>query len=137
MKTLVMAICSLLLVGCASVYRQEAVRSLDPSQIAVIEMDLCKNSQCLIVQEVDGKWRGFGWIERYELLPGVRRLKLIFVAPGVHGSNAILVEFDAQAGRTYTIRENADYAARKWNPVVVDVRSQAVVSKQVGTAFAY
>ncbi len=90
-----------------------------------------------MIQEIDGKWRGIGWFKRYELLPGTRQLKFVLMAPGVYSKDAILVEFDAQPGRTYAIRENANYRAMKWNPEVVDVATQQVVSKQVGTAFRY
>lgn len=137
MRVLAVAVPSLLLIGCTTVYRQGGIQSSDPAQIAVIEAEPCKNNQCLLVQEIDGKWRGPGWIKRYELLPGTRKLKLVFMAPGVQGQKAILVEFDARAGSTYVIREDANYATMKWNPTVVDVSTQEVVSKQVGTAFAY
>lgn len=80
---------------------------------------------------------GPGWIKRYELLPGTRKLKLVFMSPAAQGQNAILVEFDARPGRTYVVREDANYATMKWNPTVVDVSTQEVVSKQVGTASAY
>lgn len=137
MRNFAVSLALVQLVGCATVYRQEGVPSSDPSRIAVIEAEPCKNHQCLLVQEIDGKWRGPGWIQRYELVPGKRTLKLVFMAPGVHGKRALLVEFEAQAGRTYVIRENANFAAMQWNPEVVDTGTQEVVSRQVGTAFAY
>jgi hypothetical protein len=137
MKIIFVALVSLLCAGCASVYRQDGTSSSDPSKIAVIEADPCKDNQCLIVQEIDGKWRGPGWIKRYELLPGTRRLKLLFMAPGVRGRSAVLVEFNAQPGETYIIRENTNYSNMKWRPEVVDVANQQVVSKLIGTAIAY
>lgn len=137
MKAIVAALVSLLLVGCASVYRQDGIASFDTSKIAVIESSPCKNDQCLIIQEIDGKWRGPGWFKRYELLPGTRKLKLVYVAPGTRGKNAVLIEFNAQPGGTYVVRENANYSTMKWNPEIVDVATQQVVSKQVGTASTY
>lgn len=134
MKTGIAALLSLLLVGCASVYRQAGVTSSDASQIAVITAEPCPNHQCLIIQEIDGKSRGVGWFKRYELLPGTRRLELTLMAPGVFSRQAVLVEFDAQAGQTYFIRENANYSSMQWNPEVVNVATRQVVSKQVGTA---
>jgi len=136
-REIIAALPLLLLIGCASVYRQHGVTSSDPSKIAVIEDEPCKDKQCLIIQEIDGKWRGVGWIKRYELVPGTRTLKFIFVAGRVHGQTGILVRFEAKAGRNYVIRHNANYGAMKWNPEVVDVATDEVVSTQVGTAFAY
>ncbi len=105
--------------------------------MAVIEAEPCKDNQCLLVQEIDGKWRGPGWIKRYELVPGARRLKLVFMAPGLRGENAVLVEFEAKAGRTYLIRTSADYAGMKWRPEVFDAETREVVSRYVGTAPTY
>lgn len=137
MRAIIAAVPLLLLVGCVSVYRQHGVTSSDPSKIAVIEDEPCKGMQCLVIQEIDGKWRGIGWIKRYELLPGTRTLKFFFEAGGVQGKRAILVQFDAKAGRTYVIAHNANYGTMQWRPEVVDLATHEVVSTQVGTAFAY
>jgi hypothetical protein len=137
-RAIIAALPLLLLIGCASTYRQHGVTSSDPSKIAVIEDEPCKNMQCLVIQEIDGKWRGVGWIKRYELVPGTRTFKFVFVAGNrVHGQNAILVQFEAKAGRSYVIRHNANFAAMKWKPEVVDVATHEVVSTEVGTALAY
>jgi hypothetical protein len=136
-RAIIAALPLLLLIGCASVYRQHGVISSDPSKIAVIEDEPCRNNQCLVIQEIDGKWRGVGWIKRYELVPGTRTLKFVFKAGGAHGQTAILVQFEAKAGRTYVTKHNANYGEMKWKPEVVDVATQEVVSTQVGTAFAY
>lgn len=59
MRVLAVALSSLLLIGCASVYRQAGLPAAsDPAKIAVIEAEPCKNNQCLLIQEIDGKWRG-------------------------------------------------------------------------------
>lgn len=140
-RAIIAALPLLLLIGCASVYKQHGVTSSDPSKIAVIEDEPCKNKQCLVIQEIDGKWRGVGWIKRYELVPGTRTFKFVFVGAGgvygVHGQNAILVQFEAKAGRSYVIRHNANFGAMDWKPEVVDVATHEVVSTQVGTAIAY
>lgn len=125
--------------GCASgpIYRQHGVTSDNPAEIALIKMDPCPHSQCLIIVDIDGKSRGPGWFSQYELLPGERTLKLKFMAPGIHGARAILVKFDAQPGVTYEVRGNVDYVAKHWNPEIVDAKTGQVVSHQIGTAFAF
>jgi hypothetical protein len=131
MKAGIAVLWSLLLVGCASVYRQAGVASSDASQIAVITAEPCSNHQCLIIQEIDGKWRGIGWFKRYELLPGLKTLELTFMAPGISAKQVALVAFDAQAGQTYFIRENVNYSAMQWNPEVVNSATREVVSSPV------
>jgi hypothetical protein len=125
--------------GCATgpIYRQPGVTSDNPAEIAIIKMDQCLHSQCLIIVDIDGKSRGPGWFNQYELLPGERTLKLKFMSPGINGARAILVKFDARPGLTYEIRGNVDYATMRWNPQVVNTETGQVVSHQTGTAFAF
>ncbi|WP_399697674.1 hypothetical protein [Xenophilus sp.] len=137
MKNVLILSVAILVSACASVYKQDGITSSEKSKIAVIIVDPCKDKQCLTIQEVDGKWRGLGSFSRYELLPGTRRLQFIFSAPGVHGTRAIIVEFEAHAGSTYELKSNADLSAMKWRPEVVDAGTGAVVSRPIGTAFPY
>jgi hypothetical protein len=122
-----------LLISACAVHKQDGITSSDDSKIAIINFEPCKNMQCLIVKEVDGKWPGVGWITRYELLPGTRRLTLIFAAGRTHSKSEIIIEFDARAGSTYGLRSNADFSTLKWSPDVVDIATGRVVSRQVGT----
>jgi hypothetical protein len=137
MRKLAACVLLALLTGCASTYRQDGLAANEPA--AIVEME----GSDAIIQEVDGKWRGLGTFKQYELKPGVRKLRLIYVgqgaqgSQGVQGAKAIIVEFNAEAGRTYVARSNANLTMMKWDPVVLDARTQQVVSKQVGTAFAY
>ena len=134
-SSLVLAM-AIFVTGC-STYRQPGVDSLAKQDIAVIETDPCEGFRCLAIQEIDGKWRGVGWIKRYELAPGLRNIKFIYNAPGIVSQGAIVVEFIAEPGHTYGIRANAHHGQMTWAPEVFDKSSQLVVSKFVRKAFAY
>jgi hypothetical protein len=126
-----------LLSGCASTYRQNGLDATESSKIAVIESPPCESFQCILIQEVDGKWRGIGWIQRYELIPGKRTLKISFNSPGVRSATALLVEFSAAAGHTYTVRTNQNYSTMKWEPQIIDKNTKEVASKIIGSSIAY
>ncbi len=137
MSKLFLFLFAVLIGGCATTYRQDGLQSSDPSDIAVVEVPPCKNAQCLMIQEVDGKWRGMGMIDRFELMPGRRTLKLVFMAPGVISKNGLLVEFDAMPGRVYTLSTNQNYQTMEWNPELIDATSGVRVGRVVGTAMVY
>lgn len=137
MKTLILFLVPILLCGCANTYKQEGLGVVGVSEVSIIDTNSCKQQGCPIIQEVDGKWRGIGAFTRYELVPGIRKLRLIFMANGVTASRAVVVEFRASPGRTYTMRSNINYSTMTWNPEVLDVITQEVVSKQIGFAWAY
>ena len=137
LKVLLSLISLVFLVGCASTYRQAGVEQLNPSSMAVIEAEPCEKLKCLMLQEIDGKWRGVGWFKRYELNPGLRTIKFVYHAPYIRGKTGIVVEFLAEAGHTYGVRANADHNNMTWRPEVFDKATQEVVSRKVGTEFAY
>lgn len=137
MKALIPFLFLLLLGGCASTYKQEGSELVEPSEISIVDTNACQQHGCPIIQEVDDKWRGIGTFKRYELIPGVRKLRLIYMANGVTASRAFVVKFRALPGRAYTMRSNADFSTMTWNPEVLDAITQEVVSKQIGFALAY
>lgn len=138
MRSFVLAFIVLLLSGCATVYKQSGVSSLPSSDIAVVDVDPCGiGDSCIFFQEIDGKWRGVGSITRYELVPGERVLKVVFVAPGFRGNDGILVKFNARPGGHYLVRGNVDESRRSWSPEIVDAQTHKVVSEKVGAGAVY
>ena len=127
----------ILLGGCATTYQQEGSELVELSEVSIIDTNACEQHGCPIIQEVDDKWRGIGKVNRYELIPGVRKLRLIFMANGVTASRAFVVKFRALPGRTYTMRSNVNYSTMTWNPEVLDAMTQEVVSTRIGFALAY
>lgn len=132
MKTLILSLFLILLGGCANTYRQEGSELVEPSEISIVDTNACQQHGCPIIQEVDDKWRGTGTFKRYELMPGVRKLRLIYMANGVTASRAFVVKFRALPGRAYTMRSNVNFSTITWNPEVLDAITQEVVSKQMG-----
>lgn len=126
----------LVLGGCAATYRQDGLNA-QSTQMAIIEDEPCQGANCLVIQEIDGKFRGVGLFKRYELMPGKRTLKILYQAPGVTSQGALLVEFEAGAGYRYGIRANASSSAMRWAPEVYDRASGQTVSRIVGTTGAY
>lgn len=137
MKKLGLCLSVILVSGCATTYSQDGTELIEASKIAIIDTGSCEKEQCPIIQEVDGKWRGIGQFKNYKIMPGMRKLRLIFTARGATAQRAFLVEFNAEPGRTYIMRANANFGAMNWSPEVLDASSLKVVSKQIGFAWAY
>lgn len=138
MKNIILVLVVLLLPGCATVYKQAGVSSLPSSEVAVVDVAPCEiGDSCIFFQEIDGKWRGVGSITHYELLPGTRVLKVVFVAPGLRGNGGILVKFNARPGGHYFVRGNVDEARRSWSPEIIDAQTGKVVSEKVAVKAVY
>lgn len=91
----------------------------------------------LVVGEINGKWRGIGNIQKFEVLPGKNTLTVNYIQANVQGwgkvsrGNPIQLEFLAEAGKTYRIRRIIDLKTSKWLPWIQDETSGANVSKIV------
>jgi hypothetical protein len=106
--------------------------------IAIIKTDPpCDGPYCLIVQEIDGAWRGIGWIRQYELSPGPHTIKFLYAAPYLRGKTAVIVAFTAEPGHMYTARANANFAQLTWKPEIVDEETKRPISTKIGEAEPY
>lgn len=135
-KVLLMVVIGLSLQACSTVYRQAGLDRAPRSEVAVIEVASCGDN-CPVIQEIDGKWRGVGTFKEYEIKPGVRNVKFIYMDAGYSGSRGLIVSFDAKRGAVYGVRANADRSRMMWNPEIVDTSTGQVVSTLVGSAIAY
>lgn len=131
-----MVVIGLSLQACSTVYRQAGLDSAPRSEVAVIEVASC-GDHCPIIREIDGKWRGVGTFKEYEIKPGVRNIKFIYMDPTSSGSRGLIVSFDAKRGAVYGVRANADHSRQVWNPEIVDKSTREVVSTLVGSGIAY
>lgn len=113
-------------IGCATVYTQNSA-SLPNDAIAVLEHNRSESGGGLIVQKVDGKWRGFGAIQRYELLPGEHTLTIAYFDGVFMGTGKLLVKFNAESGKTYSLRGRSE--GLRWSAAVADKESGAIVSE--------
>jgi hypothetical protein len=135
-KALLILSIGLSLQGCSTVYRQAGLEKVSRSEVAVIEVASC-GDECPIIQEIDGAWRGMGLFKEYEVKPGTRTVKFIYVKGGLSGTHGLIVSFDAKQGEVYGVRANADHSLKKWRPEIIDKATGGVVSSFVGTGFAY
>lgn len=135
-KTFLVFFMGLSLQACSTVYKQTGLEGLGRSEVATIEMESCAGD-CPVLQEVDGAWRGIGSFKEYEIKPGMRNIKFIYVNGGLSGSRGLILEFEAKKGAVYGVRANADHSLKKWHPEIIDNSTKKVVSKLVGTGFHY
>jgi|GEM_PF-7012601 len=126
----------LLLSACSSKYRQPELGYLPRSEYAVINVESCDND-CPIIQEIDGKWRGVGMFKEYEIAPGTRTIKFIYVQGFIQAQTGIIVQLEAKKGEVYGIRANADHSSMTWKPEIYNKSTGQLVSKQIGVGFAY
>lgn len=75
--------------------------------------------------------------KEYEIAPGIRTVKFIYVQGFIHGKTGIIIQLDAKKGETYGIRANADFSSMTWRPEIYSISTGQVVSKQIGVGFAY
>ena len=88
--------------ACSNVYRMQGIESSSISEIAVLE-ELPNTREFVGVNEVDGKFRGLGLIDRYELIPGDRTLTVRLVK-GLASAAPLKLKFTAVAGETYQLK---------------------------------
>ena len=135
-NALVVILVTLLLFGCASVYRQPGLSTRNDAEIAVIENDPCPQIQCLIIHKIDGHRRGVGWFRRYELQPGTHTVEFSFFGYGspvpgatnTASTSNVLVEFTARAGTVYGMRPNVSNGT-SWRPEVFEKATGQIVSR--------
>jgi hypothetical protein len=73
----------------------------------------------MTIRFIDGKSRGFGIIERYELTPGNHSITAGLNLYGYHG-NEITHSFTAKAGGTYSIKPLVSTKIMRWGFRIID-----------------
>jgi hypothetical protein len=114
----------LMLTGCASVYRQYKGPQLSDDKIAVLEHPDALHSY-FIIEDVDGKWRGLGMIERYELLPGEHSITCSLHNP-LKTSKKVTVYFKAGKGKQYVAEALTN--GKRWTVQIRNKESNKIVS---------
>ena len=135
-KILFVFVVGLLLQACSTLYRQAGLEGVPRSEVAVIELMSC-GDECPIIQEIDGAWRGIGSFKEYEIKPGARNVKFIYMKGYFRGIKGLVVSFDAKQGAVYSVRANADHSLMRWYPEIIDKATGEIVSRLVGSGVAY
>ena len=105
--------------ACSSVYSSKGAETLPANQIGVLEHDNPVQSD-IVIQSVDGEWRGAGAKTTYRLTPGPHALEVIVRSNGAQSS---VRWFDVKPGRVYSIQWSVDHAAGQWGFWIVDKTS--------------
>jgi hypothetical protein len=107
-----------LLSGCASIYHDPklaANSSLAPA-ILVHEHPLKSG---VVLEQIDGKWRGIGVFAKYELSPGEHSL-LLALNQAFWVGEKLIVRFPAKAGETYHLENSLDTKMKYWSAWVIE-----------------
>lgn len=122
-KHLILIIFLTLVAGCASVYRGYEGEPRNAKELAIVDVTGVAGVN---IFAVDGKDRGIGLINVYELLPGKHSLLVNYHSNGREGN--ITVWFDAVAGEKYTIQAKVNAIQTSWSALVINVRTQKTVN---------
>lgn len=116
---LVVGVVAFLLVGCVSTYKMPGLPGGGLSEIAVLEhQDKSLNSKFFIIK-IDGRVRGIGWVDRFELIPGRRAVTGEINRAYFRGNN-IVRYFTAEAGKSYLFVARGDLKAKRWDFAIID-----------------
>lgn len=138
MRALVILGVMALLSGCVPIhyengvqtFRQDGVVPGDASRFAVLKTEPCDGADCLIIFRVDDKPRGVGYIKRYDLRPGIRKITFKYLTPRYTSTHAIVMAFNAEAGHAYRTDLVVDISAMRWYPRIIDIATQRIVSER-------
>ena len=114
--------------GCSTIYRGYEGMPLSADKIAILEHPNAMHSP-FILEDVDGKWRGMGVIERYELLPGEHSITCTLHNPFLTSAK-ITIFFKAEANKTYIA--HAKVGNSRWAMLIIEKATQKVVSYTKG-----
>lgn len=125
MRKILLCFVLILVSGCAAtVNRQYNGPPRNQSEIAVLEHPDPLHS-FFIIEKIDGKWRGTGLFDRYELLPGEHSITCSLHDPTKRSRN-ITIYFRAEAGNRYVALARSD--GKHWAMYIIDAHNRQVVS---------
>ena len=110
--------------GCATTYTSPDASNFSASQLGTLEHPDPVHSG-VVIEQIDGKWRGTGIITSYKLTPGRHsvgaRATAVFVNSAFYqGAKRAVRWFDVSPGAHYVIETKIDTAALRWNFWIID-----------------
>lgn len=120
-SALVLAL-ALTLSACASTYHSPDLPTGDNSKIAILEPKEFSPLATFFIDAIDGKSRGVGWFNRFELTPGRRSITAGANEYSLR-SASITRYFTARAGIRYHFVVHVDHAAKRWGFSIVEVET--------------
>ena len=132
MKTLAVlrsvSLAALLLSGCATTYVAGDVSHAGSGQFGTLEHDDPVHGG-IVIEQIDGKWRGLGIIKSYQLSPGEHSLGVRVNLP-FYSSKRVVRWFNVKAGERYSIEAATDEAAHRWGFWILDERTGVRVDRE-------
>jgi hypothetical protein len=122
-RYLAAALLGVSLLGCATTQQYEGP-SRPSSEVAAVVPD-----SDIVVLRINGKNRGAGNIDRYELLPGTVVIDSGYLRGNMKSKSMVRVSFDVEAGREYLL--NSWREGMTWGVVVVDTMTGNHVAEGV------
>lgn len=116
--------------GCSTVYRAPDAKHLARSELAILTVS--GQNPPLSVTRVDSREPPATRVSRYEVGPGERVISAI---PADAASDPIVLVFEAEAGRSYTLESrfiDGSHEVFRWSAEIIDDRTRRVVSTQAG-----
>jgi hypothetical protein len=109
---------AILLAGCAT-YKMPGLSADKNAPRAFLEHQDKSLTSKFFITEIDGKSRGIGFIDRFELQPG-RRSITAAINGGIYSGDSITRYFTAEAGKHYVFVVTDDVKAQRWTFAIID-----------------
>jgi len=131
LKLVIIAFVVVNLASCAATFVDKSITSQSVDDIAILEHEDPIHGG-IVIERIDGKWRGNGIIHEYKLAPGTHTIG-VMINRAFYASTQQNATFTVLAGRRYVIRgyTEDDNAARKekikWDFQIIDKATGARV----------
>jgi hypothetical protein len=107
--------------GCTTTYRMPNLPA-DKSQVALLLQQDTSILAKFFITEIDGVSRGFGNVNRFELLPG-RRAVTGHINAGAWTGDDIVRYFTAEAGKEYMFIAIDDTRRQQWTFQIIEMKT--------------
>ncbi|WP_124458614.1 hypothetical protein [Variovorax sp. KBW07] len=115
--------------GCTSVRQYEGPERA-ASEVSVLRL---QRGSGAVINEIDGRFRGIGALDRHEFLPGRHTLAVQFMSAATgflrFSSVPVRLAFDAKAGRDYVLITRTTPGQTAWTAWIVDVLTDEIVAE--------
>ena len=100
------------------------------SELALLERDL---DAATYFADIDGKFRGLGYLDRVEFLPGRHTVQVLYTTGVQVSTGSITLAFDAVMGHVYEVKSAMRVVDGKsvWTAWIEDKSNEQVVSQEV------
>ncbi len=118
------------LLSCAPHYRTYDGLPKEQNEIAMLvgihKYTSFKNEDVIVqIVSVDKKqgFRGSRWDGEYEieLLPGLHEIEVRFRGHSILSTETLTLSFNAEPGRTYTVKPNLSKDFKNWSPSIINI----------------